>query len=140
MDPFNPNTLTGASSSVIPVGKGTRFVNALVDGIILAVVSSIISRMLVSVMGAGGATLGFPISLALQFCYYYFQEVGSYQTLGKRLTGTRVVMADGSAPTPEAIRTRNLWRLIPLIDALSFLFSDIGWHDKYSDTRVVSAK
>lgn len=132
MEPLN-TTINSSSSSVVPVGKGTRFVNALVDGILLGVVNYFIGRAI-------GSSLGFLLGMALQFCYYYFQERNNGVTIGKRLTGTKAVMADGSPLTDEAARTRNLWRLIPLLDALSFLFTDLGWHDKYSNTRVVSAK
>ncbi len=143
MEQFNPNSISsGAPGTVVPVGKGTRFLNGLIDGILLALVSNAAGRAI----GSTGldpntsGSLGFLVGLVVQYAYYYLQEVGSFQTLGKRVTSTRVVMTDGSNPTPEAIRKRSLWRLIPLLDALSFLFSDVGWHDKYSDTRVVAAK
>lgn len=133
MEPLNTPFNASTTSTVIPVGKGTRFVNALVDGILLGVVNYFIGRAI-------GSSQGFLLGLVLQFCYYYFQEKSNGLTIGKRLTGTKAVMADGSPLTDEAARARSLWRLIPLLDALSFLFSDLGWHDKYSNTRVVSAK
>ncbi|MDU0371141.1 RDD family protein [Hymenobacter endophyticus] len=139
MDPINPQLTTSTNSAVVPVGKGTRFINALVDGILLGIVTNIISYTVLRDMDSG-AGLSFLISLVMQFFYYYMQEKNNGLTIGKRLTGTKVVMADGSPVTDEAARTRSLWRLIPLLDALSFLFSDLGWHDKYSNTRVVSAK
>lgn len=133
MEPINTPFSNPNNSSVIPVGKGTRFINALADGLLLGVVNYFIAK-------ATGSSLGYLVSLVLQFCYYYFQEKNGGQTIGKRLTSTKAVMADGSPLTDDAARSRSLWRLIPLVDALSFLFSDVGWHDKYSDTRVVSAK
>ncbi|UOG73825.1 RDD family protein [Hymenobacter tibetensis] len=136
MDPINPRISSPSDSSVVPVGKGTRFINALVDGFLIGIASNAVSYAVLRNMNL--PSLGILVSLAIQFFYYYMQEKNAGQTIGKRLTNTRAVMADGSPLTDEAARSRSLWRLIPLIDALSFLFSDVGWHDKYSNTRVVS--
>lgn len=124
------------------MGKGTRFLNLLIDGILLGIVSNILGRIIGTVLPEPtlAGSLGFLLGLVIQYFYYSIQEKTNGQTLGKRLTSTKAVMADGSPLTEEAVRSRSLWRLIPLIDALSFLFSDIGWHDKYSNTRVVSSK
>ncbi|RSK45653.1 RDD family protein [Hymenobacter perfusus] len=139
MEPINAPFNSSNTSTLVPVSKGTRFINALVDGILLGIVSNIISYTVLRGMNSG-VGLSFLVSLVLQFFYYYMQEKSNGLTIGKRLTGTKAVMADGSPLTDEAARARSLWRLIPLLDALSFLFSDLGWHDKYSNTRVVSAK
>jgi|GEM_PF-3954435 len=138
MEPFNTSTPNSPNALVVPVSKGTRFANALIDGIVIGIASNVLSYTVLSNVPMPGLSL--LLSLAIQFLYYYLQERNGGQTLGKRLTNTKAVMADGSPLTDEAARTRNLWRLIPLVDALSFLFSDLGWHDKYSNTRVVATK
>jgi hypothetical protein len=48
------------------------------------------------------------------------------------------VSVDGGIPTRGQIVKRSLIRLIPF-EPFSFLFRKqaIGWHDKWSDTRVV---
>ena len=146
MEPTSSNSFgtpvygSAGAGTVVPVGKGTRFGEAFIDGILLNIVSSAAGYALGSVMGAASTGLAFAIGLVLQFAYYYFQERSSGQTLGKKLLGTRAVMADGSPLTDDAVLKRSLWRLIPLIDALTFLFSDVGWHDRFSGTTVVSTK
>lgn len=60
------------------------------------------------------------------------------RSLGKFITGTKVVMIDGSAPTTKDYFYRNLCRIIPF-DQLTFLGGN-GWNDKISKTTVVNKK
>ena len=60
-------------------------------------------------------------------------------TIGKLVTGTRVVDARGGRPTLGQAFLRTLGRLIPF-EPLSVLFADEdgrGWHDALPDTFVV---
>jgi uncharacterized RDD family membrane protein YckC len=50
--------------------------------------------------------------LALTFLYYFVPEYRTGQTLGKRLVGLRVVMADGSARTKWSIAWRTVFRFV----------------------------
>ncbi len=47
-------------------------------------------------------------------------------------------MTDGNEPTLSDYFMRNIIRLVPF-DALSF-FGENGWHDSWSDTRVINIK
>ncbi|WHF51385.1 RDD family protein [Chryseobacterium gotjawalense] len=58
--------------------------------------------------------------------------------MGKLITGTKVVKADGSDLTTDDLLKRNFSRAVPF-DKLSFL-GNSGWHDNWSNTRVVRAK
>ena len=59
------------------------------------------------------------------------------RTIGKLVTGTRVVTTDGNVPGFGKVLGRSLARVIPF-EVLSFLGAiPIGWHDKLSGTRVV---
>ncbi len=60
------------------------------------------------------------------------------RSLGKFITGTKVVMIDGSAPSTKDYFMRSLCRIIPF-DVLTFL-GENGWHDKISKTTVVNKK
>lgn len=60
------------------------------------------------------------------------------RTIGKIITGTKVVTEDGEKPNLNTLLKRNLVRLVPM-DQFSF-FLEIGWHDRWSKTRVVKAK
>ncbi len=69
--------------------------------------------------------------------YYWTLEGFFGRTIGKLLTGTKVVAADGSRVDASAIFVRTLIRLIPF-EVFSFLgASDSGWHDRWSKTVVV---
>ncbi|MBY0067078.1 MULTISPECIES: RDD family protein [Empedobacter] len=60
------------------------------------------------------------------------------RSLGKFITGTKVVMIDGSTPTTKDYFTRSICRIIPF-DVLTFL-GENGWHDKISKTTIVNKK
>lgn len=72
--------------------------------------------------------------------YYFIFELAFGQTVGKMLTGTKVVGVDGEKPTVPALIGRSLARYIPF-EPLSFLFYGSyptkGWHDRVSGTLVV---
>lgn len=60
------------------------------------------------------------------------------RSLGKWITGTKVVKRDGTDLTTDDLLKRNFSRAVPF-DQLSFL-GNVGWHDSWSDTRVVNLK
>jgi uncharacterized RDD family membrane protein YckC len=72
--------------------------------------------------------------------YLFIMEVTTQRTLGKYITGTMVVMEDGSKPEARSIIIRALCRILT-IEALSFIREvPRGWHDTASGTYVVDAK
>lgn len=75
--------------------------------------------------------------ILVYLAYYTLQETWlSGQTMGKRLTGTEAVLADGGRITFSKALTRSLCRLIPL--DLLFAFTPGGpLHDRLSNTIVV---
>lgn len=71
------------------------------------------------------------------FFYYFLCEIIWKKTLGKVITRTHVISVEGGEPTVGQIIGRTFCRFIPF-DALSFFGSNpAGWHDKFSNTRVV---
>ena len=76
------------------------------------------------------------------FFYFIYTFLMEYftngRTIGKYITGTKVIMTDGKKPTGNDFFLRNLCRLVPF-DAFSFL-GENGWHDNWSDTRVINIK
>lgn len=76
------------------------------------------------------------------FIYFLYAFLMEYftngKTVGKYITGTKVIMTDGTSPTLQDYFIRNISRLVPF-DALSFL-GENGWHDSWSDTRVIHTK
>lgn len=69
---------------------------------------------------------------------YLTETISKGRSLGKLITGTMVVKENGGLPTGNDFLKRNFSRIVPF-DALSFLGS-LGWHDSWSDTRVVKRK
>ncbi len=81
----------------------------------------------------GYAMVFFYLSFPL---YYIITETFFQRTVGKMLTGTVVITNAGKAPTFGDAFARTFCRLIPF-DAISFLFTTNGFHDKLSNTKVV---
>lgn len=73
------------------------------------------------------------------FFYYVLLEIKLGRTIGKMITKTKVSTISGERPNWVFILLRTLCRFIPL-EQFSFLFNKdaIGWHDKFSKTRVIN--
>lgn len=124
---------------------GRRFANYLIDRIlsqVLAGGSIVLFESSPKPFEDQGTVdvMGFILIYLMIFAYYTLLE-GAFngKTIGKFITRTRAVQEDGSPLTWERAALRSLCRLIPF-DAFSFMFSDIGWHDKLSKTRVVNSR
>lgn len=79
------------------------------------------------------------ITAILYFLYTFLLEYFTKgRTIGKYITGTKVMTTDGQVPTAYEFFIRNISRLVPF-DILSFL-GENGWHDSWSDTRVINVK
>jgi uncharacterized RDD family membrane protein YckC len=117
-------------------GFWIRFGAALVDGLLLGIVSSILQI----VGGASGYALGILVGIA----YYTYFEGSTGQTIGKRAVGIRVVDIAGGGPIGY---TRAFIRYVGRI--VSFVVVLLGylwmlwdpqkqtWHDKMANSIVV---
>ncbi|MFC5269108.1 RDD family protein [Adhaeribacter terreus] len=118
-----------------------RFINYMLDCILLAVIASIIINSVAPEMmpkSFEDVSSGMFISLLypLQFVYYFGAEFFFGRTLAKVLTKTYVTTEFNEKPGFTAIFIRTLCRYIPF-EYLSFLGNGIGWHDRLSKTYVV---
>ena len=124
------------------VGLGTRFVNSLIDTLLLYVIGFIIALIMFIFSGLSSGidllvgTIGYLLLFGSFFGYYIIMEIKYQKTIGKFITKTKVVNLNGDKPKSKDIIIRTLCRLIPF-DALSFLFAKNGFHDIISKTRVV---
>jgi hypothetical protein len=74
---------------------------------------------------------------SLFILYYTLFEFFLDWTPGKVITGTRVVTDTGGAPSFQQLLVRAVVRLVPF-EPLSFLGDPpIGWHDRWSRTRLI---
>jgi uncharacterized RDD family membrane protein YckC len=74
---------------------------------------------------------------AVMFLYYFLSEALTGKTIAKWLTRTVVVAESGQPARWPQILVRSAYRFVPF-EAISFLpKSEPGWHDRWSNTRVV---
>jgi uncharacterized RDD family membrane protein YckC len=79
------------------------------------------------------------MGIAFYVLYYVCFEVISGRTLGKIVTGTRVVTTNGLALSIPTALVRTFCRLIPF-EPVSFSLSETWWHDSLSRTQVVRSR
>ena len=70
------------------------------------------------------------------FNYYFILELYFQKTLGKALTGSKVIEENGEKASVKKIILRTICRFIP-IDWISFIFFRNGIHDRLSKTKVI---
>ena len=128
-----------------PASKWLRLLNLLIDYIAFWVLGLVVGMVIIYVFGMenahwleGGS--GFAIGILVPLAYYILVEGATGRTLGKLVTGTRVVNAAGGTPSFKQILGRSLARFIPF-EAFSFLGDDgRGWHDSIPDTYVIRCR
>ncbi len=79
-------------------------------------------------------------AIVIAILYYGLSETLLGRSIGKFITGTIIVMEDGSAPDSHVILKRTFCRLIPL-EWITFLgMPSRGWHDSIPGVYVVDKK
>ena len=130
----NPNNVPVAS-------KSKRFTNFVIDVILLfpfamfiGVIIGIFDPYFFDYMSETEMNL---MGYLIFVIYYSFFEITFGKTIGKMISGTKIIDVNGLNPTIGAIIGRSFCRIIPF-EAFSFLGSSgIGWHDSISGTLVV---
>ena len=132
------------STQVIEVEKGTRFLNFIIDRVIMlilafvmGVVLALINPVIIDSLDGMSTLMDYVITAILAVFYYTILEATTGQTIGKMITGTKVVDENGEKPDFGTIMVRSFSRIVPF-DAFSFLGTK-GWHDSWSNTHVVKA-
>ena len=129
--------------------KGQRILNYLID-IVFIYVSILVVTILISVaeiflslnyistrLEAISEFEGYVVFFVFFFTYYILLEFYIGRTVAKLITGTLVVLKNGSKPSFSSICLRTFFRIIPF-DSISFLGNDgSGMHDTFSKTYVV---
>ncbi|TLX72594.1 RDD family protein [Labilibacter sediminis] len=113
------------------IHKGIRVANGIIDIMIVSIISSILVIVL--------EVIGDPRLMFSLVCvaYYFILEVSLGRTVGKLITGTKVVNMNNEKPGFWRILLRSVLRLYPF-DSASYLFgNEQGAHDLLSRTRLV---
>ena len=126
-----------------------RFFNFLIDMGLYYLVSYLVLIPLAYAVCNDSQPASFWLSLLLGysylFLYYLVLETLFQKTLGKLITGTKVIMLDGSKPDVRTVALRSLIRLIPW-EAISIYTGKepdkkgTWWHDRWTSTRVIKNK
>jgi uncharacterized RDD family membrane protein YckC len=119
-----------------------RFLNLLIDGFILRFIIMFVALLVFSTIQSDPSDIsdrlyGILLTLFCHVMYYWLCE--SFlegRTLGKLITGTKVLSQDGSPARPEVIFTRSLIRIIPF-EVFSIFSTNGLWHDDWSETMVI---
>lgn len=120
--------------------KLIRFINFILDAIafqIIFVLHVFIFDGWLEILPKGSALPNFLYFIFLYFLYNLIFEFAFGSTIGKLLTGTKVIGYNETKPNVKTLIIRNICRLIPF-DALSFIIGNTGWHDSISKTTVVN--
>jgi len=123
------------------VSNTVRFIGFLIDIMLISAISYALFILHLLPLGM------IPIALIVFVLYYLLFEAVFSRTIGKLILRTKVVDIDGNKPTVVSIITRTIIRVV-VFEAVSFVLAKgwsrhqyTGhWHDKWSDTYVVSTK
>jgi uncharacterized RDD family membrane protein YckC len=133
---FAPPIAGEATTSDARAGFWNRFAAALIDGVLLGIVSTVLQIA----VGSAGTVVGVAVGLA----YYTYLEGESGQTIGKRAVGIRVVdIAGGGAIGFSRAFIRYVGRYISaIVILLGYLWmlwdpQKQTWHDKLANSVVV---
>lgn len=133
---------------IVAASRWRRFFNLIIDYVGMMVVVFLVTVVAVIIGGealiarldAGDPLLEYGITFGAMFAYYVPTEALFGFTLGKWITGTRVVNENGGRPSWGQVLGRTFARLIPF-EAFSFFFGGEGrcrgWHDALAKTWVV---
>jgi uncharacterized RDD family membrane protein YckC len=149
--PYNPyqppqadvNATVGEPSErLTDASVGIRFANLCIDVVGRLLFATVLGGLLVLVSGVRFAAgfSGIVFGLGSMFLYYVLFEGLFGRTLGKLVTGTRVVTSDGGKPRFLQICGRTLARFVPFEPFSFFGSGPSGWHDRWSETRVVRVR
>ena len=124
-------------ANLVDAPLGRRFLNLIIDILVRFVLSFLVA--LSGAYGVGPPSFGQSLLMGIVtvFFYYFVLEVLFGWTVGKLITGTRVVRSDGGKPSALQVLGRTAARFVPF-EPFSILGDNpTAWHDRWSGTRVV---
>ena len=139
----------------IYASQGQRFLNWLIDNLLMNYGLSYLTGMIIGVIlrelapdflsklaysGTSGMLLLTLVVSYLNYIIYYTlcEKLFKGYTLGKIITGTRAIRQDGQELTFRNALLRSLSRCVPF--ELFSGFSTLTWHDSWTDTMVIKTR
>jgi uncharacterized RDD family membrane protein YckC len=123
-----------------------RFLNLAIDAILYELGMFVIINPLVRLIFGNSLYKnywsGFLFASFMLFLYYFVFEAAFQRTPGKFITGTKVIMQNGSKPDIGTIAKRTLIRFVPFEAISTYTGKEpeskgTWWHDRWATTRVV---
>lgn len=144
---FDETVPSGASLTLAEANKGKRLLNYLIDAVAIGLLQTVFTNIFEGLAAINapsffeGYKVVFGFNLVTTPLYYILMEYTfNGKSIGKWVTGTRVVTLDGDQPSFQQLIGRSFARMIPF-EPLSFLGDKPnGWHDRLSGTIVVDEK
>jgi uncharacterized RDD family membrane protein YckC len=136
---------------IVPVDKGLRLANFLIDYILFIVVLFAVGMAYAAFavsQDEGYLSEDSGMSTFAEYVFTYLTMLGYYsliegvsdgRSLGKLITNTVAVRKDGKPFTFKDAVLRSLCRLIPF-EPLAALFSYEPWHDSITNTTVIKRR
>lgn len=144
-----------ARREIVTAGRWRRLFNLLIDYVCVMLFGMVFGFVLGLALVFSGADAAldwleqpskardYGMGIVVVFLYYVPMEAVFGFTVGKLVTGTRVVDESGLPPSWKQAIGRTLCRFIPF-EAFSVLFSTDGkvrgWHDRLAGTYVVRTR
>ncbi len=125
--------------------KVERFTNLSADLVAVSTINLTILSLLIFLVYPEEWLYGYQIVFLYfiptlgTFLYYFILESTFGQTLGKYITGTRVITKDGEKPGTKTLALRTLVRFVPFELFSGFTISTFKgcWHDDWTGTDVI---
>jgi len=121
--------------------KWKRFLNFIIDAYLVQIIFGVI---------IGGLAVLFDqeyiienelwlnvAGILFMLLHYFLAELLLGKTLGKLITGTKVISLEERKPTTKQILYRTFSRIVPF-EPFSLLFGYNAWHDEWTETAVVN--
>ena len=143
----NVTPVVTASSGVVYAGFFERFVATLIDGVLVGLVTGVLSAVF-GAMGDFGKTLGSLVAMAISIGYYVYFISQKGQTLGKKAMNLRVQNIETgqnlnvvSAILREVVG-KFLSGIVLCLGYFWMLWDDKKqtWHDKIAKSIVVKVR
>lgn len=149
--PEEQNIFDDIPYRLVQAGSGKRFANYFVDIISFYIVFFIIAFIVLSLNPALADRIpdddaGFNLVDRLVTLLLYGMYMGIVEALfrgrsiGKLITGTKVVNHDGSAISPQTALVRGLVRAVPFNAFSALGMPCYPWHDKWTKSYVVDIR